>query len=85
LQGVARGGPSHIQTKLRTSGEDWDTDGDLRVEVVDHEEEDVEEIYNQLWVIPKPDKVWVPSPALVRGGRGCLVWVRKDLLRENKV
>lgn len=55
------------------------------MEVVDHEEEDVEEIYDQLWVIPKPDKVWVPSPALVRGGRGCLVWVRKDPLRENKV
>jgi NADPH-dependent 7-cyano-7-deazaguanine reductase QueF len=55
------------------------------VEVVDHEEEDVEEIYSQLWVILKPDKVRVPSPSLTRGGPGCLVWVRKDLLRENRV
>jgi hypothetical protein len=67
-QGDACGGPPHIQTKLRTHGEDWDTDEDLRVEDVNHEEEDVEEIYGQLWVIPKPDKVRVPTSVLARGG-----------------
>jgi hypothetical protein len=55
------------------------------VEAVNHEEEDVKEIYNQLWVIPKPDKVRVQPFASVRGGQGYLVWVRKDLLRKNRV
>jgi hypothetical protein len=44
-------------------------------------EEVVEELFCQLWVLPKPDKVWVL--ALNRGG--CLVWVRRDLVREKRV
>ena len=48
-----------------------------------HDEEDVEEFFGQLWVIPKSEKVRVPPrhPLLDRGG--ALFWVRRDLVRER--
>jgi hypothetical protein len=42
----------------------------------------VEEIFGQLWAVPKPDKVRVPEP---NREWGCLVWIRKDLVRKKKI
>jgi hypothetical protein len=42
----------------------------------------VEEIFGQLWAVPKPDPPRVPQ-APPHGG--CLVWIRRDLLREKQV
>jgi hypothetical protein len=47
----------------------------------DQEEEVVEDIFGQLWAIPKPDKVRVPQPNRER----CLVWIRRDLVRARRI
>jgi hypothetical protein len=46
------------------------------------EEEFIEEIYSQLWIVPKPEVRVQESPGLNGGG---LVWVRNDLVRDRKV
>jgi hypothetical protein len=46
------------------------------------EEEAVEEILGQLWVVPKPDK---PRVRRAMPDGGCLVWIRRDWLRERQV
>jgi NADPH-dependent 7-cyano-7-deazaguanine reductase QueF len=45
--------------------------------VEEREEECVEEIFGQLWMVPRPDKVRVPDSS---SRRGCFIWVRKDLV-----
>jgi hypothetical protein len=37
---------------------------------------------SQLWVVPKPDSPRVPHAPPCGG---CLVWIRRDLLREKRV
>jgi hypothetical protein len=44
-------------------------------------EEVVEELFCQLWVIPKPNNIRV----LASNQGGCLVWVRRYLVREKRV
>jgi hypothetical protein len=46
------------------------------------EEEHVEELFGQLWVIPNPDKPKAPNPS--NDGRA-LFWIRKELVREGRV
>jgi hypothetical protein len=41
-----------------------------------------EEIFEQLWAIPKLDNPRVPDP---HPSGGCLVWIRRDLVREKRV
>jgi hypothetical protein len=45
-------------------------------------EESIEEIFDQLWAIPKSERARVPEP---RAHGNALVWVRKDLVRAGKV
>jgi hypothetical protein len=52
-----------------------------------HQERDLgdeilKEFFCQLWVILGLEKVRVPNP---NRDRGCLVWVREDLVREKNV
>jgi hypothetical protein len=49
---------------------------------VDEDEQYMDEIFGQLWMIPKPEPPRVSSSS--RNG-GCLVWVRKDLLKERNI
>jgi hypothetical protein len=48
----------------RTSGSNREQLTNQRVELADGDREDeyVEEIFGQLWAVPKPDKVRVPEP-----------------------
>jgi hypothetical protein len=46
------------------------------------DEEYVKEIFEQLWAIPKLDNPRVPDP---HPSGGCLVWIRRDLVREERV
>jgi hypothetical protein len=46
------------------------------------EEEAVEKKFSQLWAVPKPDSPRVPHAPPCGG---CLVWIRRDLLREKRV
>jgi hypothetical protein len=50
-------------------------------EDADQGEESIEEIFGQLWAIPKVDKVRVPSPQ--RHGKGMVVWIRKELVKNH--
>jgi hypothetical protein len=50
-------------------------------EDADQGEESIEEIFGQLWAIPKADKVRVPSPQ--RHGKGMVVWIRKELVKNH--
>jgi hypothetical protein len=44
--------------------------------------DEIVEFFGQLWAIPGSERVRVPNP---NRDRGCLVWVRKELVRETKV
>jgi hypothetical protein len=43
-------------------------------------DEAIEEIFSQLWVIPKSDRVSEP-----KFHRGCVMWVWKEFVREGRV
>jgi hypothetical protein len=78
-------GPQHpSDLKCRTHGEDRNCEDDLRVEskAVDQDTEELEELFGQLWAVPKPDRVRVPAAC---GDRGSLFWVRKELLRVKRI
>jgi hypothetical protein len=53
-----------------------------REEREDLDEGCVEQIYGQLWFIPKPDREKAPDP---HHGGGCLVWIWHDLARDKRV
>jgi hypothetical protein len=44
------------------------------------EEEHIEELYRQLWAIPNLERIKAAQPD---HGGGCLVWIRKDLMKEG--
>jgi hypothetical protein len=68
----------------RTLGVNQLTSSNLAVERngVDEDEKYVDEIFGQLWVIPKPEPPRVSSSS--RNG-SCLLWVRKDLLKKRNI
>jgi hypothetical protein len=70
-------------TYQETDGDNQEGEVDpvARIGVVDQDEECVEELFGQLWAIPK-SKPRVPTPHL-HGGR--LIWKRRDLVRERRV
>jgi hypothetical protein len=59
-----------------------ETQRDLAVESEeDSDEEFVEELFGQLWAVPKPA---ARAHTVGRKG-GCLVWIRKDLVKERRI
>jgi hypothetical protein len=48
----------------------------------DEEEDHIEELFRQLWVIPNPEK---PKASYPSNGGDALFWIRMDLVREGRV
>jgi hypothetical protein len=71
-----------VATYHEIDGENQDRRPDpvVRKEVVDQDEKCVEELFMQLWVIPKIE-ARVP-PKSFHGGQ--LFWIRRNLVREKK-
>jgi hypothetical protein len=56
-------------------------DHSVEEDVEESKDQYVEELFGQLWVVPRLDKARVPAPSI---GRGCLVSVRKDLVEARR-
>jgi hypothetical protein len=57
--------------------------GDLVVETVElDQEEEIEEIFSQLWSVSKPEKARVTER---KGNGGVLIWIHNDLVRERRL
>jgi hypothetical protein len=77
-----RGAPSSTYPPPHGSHRAEEFDLAVGKEGIHPEEEFIEEIYSQLWIVPKPEVRVQESPGLNGGG---LVWVRNDLVRDRKV
>jgi hypothetical protein len=78
------GGPMHVQTSESTNSQTlgvWRSEVDPTEEssLEEDDEDHIEEIFGQLWAIPRPAKPRAPPPA----NGGYLAWVRHELVEAN--
>jgi hypothetical protein len=69
----------HVPTYLRPDGEHREEHEYRRARAGGGQDE--EELFGQLWNVPNPR----PRVPEAKSNGGCLVWVRRDLLREKRV
>jgi hypothetical protein len=72
-------------TSLELGGTNWRSRLDPVVgkAVTEQEGESIEELFGQLWLVPKSGNLRVPNPG--DHGGGTLVWIRKELVQQRRI